>query len=77
MRHHPGAEHGFHDLFSRGMLVRVTSALDLDARLDELLVVFGQELGSRWIVGEVKERQEGAEDSDQAFDDELEADERC
>ena len=72
MRHHSGAEHGLHDLFSRGMLVRVASALDLDARLDEFLVIFGQEHCSRWVVGEVEERQESAEDSDQALDDELE-----
>ena len=76
MRHHPGTKHGFHDLLSRGMLVRVSSALDLNARLDELLVVFGQKLRSRWVIGEVEECQEGTKYGDQAFDDELELDER-
>ena len=64
MREHPGAEHGLHDLFFRGMLVRVSSAFNLDARFDELLVVFGKELCSRWVVGEEEKCQEGAENSD-------------
>jgi len=72
MRHHSGAEHRLHDLFSRGMLVRVASALDLDARLDEFLIIFREEIRSRRVVGEVEERQKGAEDGDQALDDELE-----
>jgi hypothetical protein len=76
MRHHSGAEHCLHDLFSRGVLVGVSSALDLDARFDEFLVILGQELCPRWIVGQVEERQEGAEDGDQAFYDELEEDEK-
>ena len=37
------------------MLVCVTSTLDPDARLDELLVVFGEELGPRGVVGEEEE----------------------
>ena len=53
------------------MLVRVSPAFDCNARFDKLLVVFGQELGPRWVVREEEERQEGAEDGDEAFDDEL------
>jgi hypothetical protein len=53
------------------MLVGVSSALDLDARFDEFLVL-DQELCPRWVVGQVEERQEGAEDGDQAFYDKLE-----
>jgi hypothetical protein len=56
------------------MLVCVTSALGPDARLDELLVVFGEELGPRGVVGEEEERQESADDGDQAFYDELRVD---
>jgi hypothetical protein len=54
------------------MLVGVSSALDLDARFDEFLVILDQELCPRWVVGQVEERQEGAEDGDQAFYDILE-----
>jgi hypothetical protein len=74
MRQHPWTRNGLQDLLFRGMLVCVTSALDPDARLDELLVVFGEELGPRGIVGEEEERQESADDGDETFYDELRVD---
>jgi hypothetical protein len=55
------------------MLVGISSSFNLDARLDEFLVILGEPLGTRWIVGQEEEGQNSAEYRDEAFDDELES----
>jgi hypothetical protein len=72
MREHSGTEQCLHDLPSRSMLVGISSSSDLDAGLDEFLVVFSEPLGARRVVGQKEQGQESTEHGDEAFDDELE-----
>lgn len=55
------------------MFIGVSSSLDLDAGFDELLVIIGEPLRARGIIGQEEQGQKSAEDRDQTFDDELAA----
>lgn len=57
VRQHPRAERRLYDLFFRGVFVCVAAAppFDADARFDEFLFVWGQEVGARGVVGEEEE----------------------
>jgi len=54
------------------MLVGISSSFDLDASLDEFLVVLGEPFSTRWIIWQEEQSQESAEYCDETFDDELE-----
>lgn len=54
------------------MLIGISSSFDLDARLNEFLVIIGEPLGARGIVGQEEKGQKGTEDCNQTLDDELE-----
>jgi hypothetical protein len=55
------------------VLIGVSSSLDLDASLDEFLVVFGEEFGTSGIIRQEGESQQGTQHRNEAFDDELKA----
>jgi hypothetical protein len=55
------------------MLIGISSSFDLDAGLDELLVIISEPLRTRGVVGQEEESKKSAEDRDQTIDDELES----
>jgi hypothetical protein len=46
MREHPRTEQSLHDFPPRSVLIGISSSFDLDARLDEFLIIIGKPLGT-------------------------------
>jgi hypothetical protein len=77
VREHPWAEQGLHYFAPRGVFVGISTSFDLDASLDELLVILGKEFGAGWVVGQEEEGQQGTEYRDETFNDKLEMSSTC
>ena len=70
MRQHSGAKAGLLDCLFARLLLGVTAPIDLEPVFGELLVLVGQPARGRGVVGQEEDNQDGANGSDQAFDDE-------
>ncbi len=73
MGQHPGTEKGLENLLARRVPSVVTSAPLGQAILGEALVGLGQPLGPGGIVGQEEPEQDGAQQGDDALDDEQPA----
>lgn len=73
MRQHTRRAKGLPEFFARGVFLIVAASSFPQSRDCELLVVFTQPFGSGRIVGQKKEKKEGAKHCDDALDDEQPA----
>lgn len=70
MRQHPRIEEGLEDLSARGVFPVIPTASRHQSTFGEPLVVFAQPFSPGRVVWEEGKQQEGAEDGDDALDDE-------